>query len=177
MNGLKNMEIDEIIKDRFCICKQQGSSKNYRIPAGKYQSDFLKASEICEELSADPIIFVDSQFYGANPDQMFPAFLHSVHSRQKYFDYIGNNQDEDFESGFAIQKIYLTQQLVDRGRTVEEALMDKHIDFEPWFRICVTKEPIKEIIDKYQGSARLNLTEKLKEFLRSKNLDYTRITK
>ena len=137
------------------------------------KAPFIEAAKVCIENKADPEIYVYSQFAHADCERS-ANFLHSNKAKdyyQKYVDEMALSYDESLE----VQKQYLTNQIIHCQRSVEEALMHDGADFTPWFRICITKEPNKEVIHKYQDEARKQLTPKLKKFLESKKLDYKRI--
>lgn len=137
-------------------------------------SAFAKAAVICAELNADPEIYVKAQFAHCDAAR-FANLLHTSNARTYYKKYV-EEMTLSLDELYDINKMYLTSQITNAGRSVEDALMHDGLDLQPWFRICITKEPIPEVIQRYRAEAKAMLTPKLKNFLKSKNLDYTRIS-
>lgn len=136
---------------------------------------FEKAAKICIALDATPEDFVCAQFRKIGPENMQPAMLHNANAEKYYKDYMSLTR-MSLPEVYNTQMLYLETQIRQAKRTVEAALMDDDIKFHPWFRICITKEPIDKVIDKYIAEAQELFNNQLKQFLISKNLDYKRIT-
>jgi hypothetical protein len=126
------------------------------------------------ELYADPREFVEAQFQNENPDKMFPAFLYSSNAKQKYKDYT-DKYKFDYKDSLNVQAIVLQEQVIRCGRNLKDVLLDKHLQFEPWFRICVSPSPIPEVIEEYKEEAKAMMDKPLRKFLEENKLDYRRI--
>ncbi len=178
------MERDEIdlIKDelfhQYCVYKRKYSAKGSKFAIfwnDRTQEAFKKAAILCDELGAEPIDYISAQFARIHADQMMPAFLHGKDAKAHYKEYM-EKRSMGLDELYDLQLMYLRSQILQAKRTTEKALMDDDINFHPWFRICITKEPVQEIIDKYREAAAEEMTPKLLAFLKKKNLDYKRIT-
>lgn len=166
------------IKDHFILRKNRlpdGKQRSYALPHTKaYSEQFRKAAGLCMELYADPREFVEAQFHNENPDKMLPAFLYSSRAKQKYEDYMALYKF-DYKEILSIQAVVLQEQVIRCGRDLKDVLLDKHLQLEPWFRICISPQPIPEVIEKYKEEARAMLDKRLKQFLEDNKLDYRRI--
>jgi hypothetical protein len=135
---------------------------------------FIKAAKLCNKLGADPVHFIDAQFNGISQiDKYFPAYLSTIEAEQKYILYMAESNIEetkiDLETLYRIQLNYLVTYINKTGLSVENILMKDYIDFTPWFRILITKEPVPEIIDKYRPKI-FPLDSTLLEFLENKKI-------
>jgi hypothetical protein len=84
------------------------------------------------------------------------------------------NFTEDYERIWA-QQYDLVQRYLKTGDTIKAILMDSSLKFFAWFRILSTPDRDPEIIKKYKHIAKLELTQKLQEFIHQENLDITRL--
>lgn len=134
-----------------------------------------KAAEICEKLDATPQQYADAIFSAIGKDKMQLAFLHCAEAKKHYHDFM-ERKSMSLSDLYDLQKMYLKVQITQAKRKVEVALMDDDLNFHPWFRICITKEPVEEIIEKYGEQAREEMNPRLKAFLEMKKLDPKRIT-
>jgi hypothetical protein len=72
--------------------------------------------------------------------------------------------------------MYLMSQIINAKRTVERALMDDDLHFQPWFRCCITREVVPEVMEKYGAEAKEQIKSPvLVKFLEERNLDYSRL--
>lgn len=170
-------EDPEFIKDEIAAVYKR--VKSLRLGGGPVMlpstadEAFRKAAVICMQLNADPELYVKAQFAGCNAG-ITANFLHTDKAKDYYRIFV-EEMVLSLDESYDVQKTLLHNQIVHAGRSVERALMHDGLDFEPWFRICITKEPILEVIQKYREEAKKLLTPKLKKFLDSKKLDYKRI--
>lgn len=183
-NGANKQKMDrselDLIKDELIRLygehkTKYGSKRHAMFLSERVLDAFKEAAEICMEIGADPIDFVSAQFAAIHADQMMPVFMHGKNAKKHYQDYM-EKRSMSLQELFDLQLLYLRTQILQAKRTVEEALMDDDLNFHPWFRICATKEPNQEIIDKYKEEATGQMSPRLLAFLKSKNLDYVRIT-
>ena len=179
MNDDLNFTTDEIRK-YYAIkrAKVLGSAGAYIAPTKKNDDAFKAAAKVCIELDAEPEVYVRAQFTLFSDQQLLaklPALLHHGKAKDYYNDYI-QSTTLSFEESFKLQVAYVRDQVELAHRPVVRALLDDKLNLEPWFRICITKEPIKEVIDKYKDDALevYERSKKLRQFLAEKNLDYTR---
>lgn len=141
----------------------------------RYQQIFKDVASQAIKLNARPEEFIDAQLSAIGKDRMQVAMLLGKKSVEHYQTYM-NRTKLPLPELYEIQKRYLRIQIVQAKRTVEQALMDDDLKFQPWFRICITKEPVKEIIDKYKEEAKEDMNAPLRAFLIERKLDVTRIT-
>jgi len=140
---------------------------------GRFEDVFEKAAEICDKLKANVADYVDSHFYNVHSDTVQPQFLAASNSIKKYNEYMAQFKTS-YEEVFTMFLDKLKRQ-IKLGRAVEWILNCKDFDFPPWFRICITKDPIPEVIKNYRAAALQQYTGDLRDFLISKKLDYRRI--
>lgn len=136
--------------------------------------NLMKAAELCLAENYDPDIYINAQARHCTAAQFFPSTICTRKAKENYTKYIEKSL-EDPAAIYNVQKEYLRDAIMRTKRPVEEILMDDLIDFSPWFRIVITKEPIKEVIDKYRRSALSVMTSKLKQYLSDLKLDVSRI--
>jgi len=181
MNDDLNFTTDEIRK--YYALKRAnilGSSSAYIAPTKKNDDAFREAAKICLELDAEPETYVRAQFTLFTDKEALakvPNLLHHNKAKDYYNDYI-QSTTLSFEDSYKLQVAYVRDQVELAQRPVVRALMDDKLNLEPWFRICITKEPVKEVIDKYKDDALevYERSKRLREFLAEKKLDHTRFT-
>lgn len=167
----------ESVKEAF-VNKAKKIMPWYRYKS-KDSTAFLKAAEICSKINADPTLFVDAQFVGVTDLSHFQVnYLYAAHAEQKYKDYVNENFIEqtpiDYEGLYQAQLSYL-RQMIQSSMPVEKALLKDYVNFKPWFRILITKEPNFEIIKKYKPQIK-SMSPDLFNFLNKKKLfDMTRL--
>ncbi len=133
----------------------------------------LKAAVICKKIEAEPVAYVTAQHKYCT-GEFWPTMLHSSSAADNYKKYLASIQG-DFDKVLNAQLQWLGQIIKDTKQTVEYTLMDPLIDFLPWFRILITKEPNPEIIAKYKEKAKYLMNSRLHEFLKSKKFDVARL--
>lgn len=179
MNEDKNFIKEEIIyfytKKRIEVTGQQ---VHYNFP--KYAETFEKAAEICMELNAEPEVFVRSQFAYSDDGNVYPYFLSKNKDKviEQYNKFMARTS-MSLDAWYDLQLKYLADQVKYALRPVERALADEHLNFKPWFRICITKEPNPDIIAVFGKEAKeqYEADKELQKFMAKKKLDHTRFTK
>ena len=156
--------------------------RRYYVELGKFvpsnvrvKDKLIEAAQICIKVSAAPKDFVAAQVASIGKDNMQLNFLAGPGAAERYTQFMEKRQ-LSVEDSYDVQMMYLKAQITQAKRTVEQALMDDDIGLHPWFRICITKEPNTDVIDKYLAEAKTTITPKIINFLKTKKLDYTRIT-
>jgi len=150
-------------------------TKKMTLSVPRTMQHYEKAATICMELDATPEQYVASLVAKIGADKLRVEFLHCAEAKNHYKEYM-SERALSLPDIFEVQMMYLRNQLGQAKRKVEDALMDDDLKFQPWFRICITKQPIEEVLDKYCAEAVEQMTPKLKQFLIDKKLDYKRIT-
>lgn len=152
------------------FCKRKG----HTIRDGKLNRSFEKASRMCESIGADPTVYIDAHFYGKDPSKIFIAFLHGSNSEETYRKYreLHVTKETDMFEHFC----GMLKRQLELGRRVEWILNNIDLPFPAWFRICISKEPIPSVMQKYKAMAKREMTEDVRNFLDEKGLDYKRIT-
>lgn len=176
VNDLTDEELVDELKKAFVRRKQstQGGRRNYQLVGDTYDKYFIKGAEVCRELRACPILFIDSLFVNADPDKIFPTFLNSRDfCTKKYNEYIETYHTKAAVLFPVLLKLLKAQ--LELGRTLEEVLLSDYLDFPAWFRVCISKEPIPSVMDKYCAAAQLSFSIDVKQLLVDKKLDYKRI--
>jgi len=161
---------------RCFVRSKKHHDPNYFLPKeSKYSKSFDKAGEICEDMQVHPEIYIAAHFSTIDPDKLIPPFLHSKNSRDLVNLYIKQSA-QTYASKLYIQKIYLDQMMFHGQITEEQALMSNLAKFDPWFRICISEQPIPAVIEKYKEKAKEQLKDgRLTQFLVGNKLDYKRI--
>lgn len=136
---------------------------------------FEKAAALCQKLQANPNEFVAAQFHNKSPELMNIPMLTNSKAEEKYKDYMETYYVRP-ENLFDVNVVKLKRQ-IQLGRPVEWILNNKQLEFPAWFRICITKEPDKELIAKFKAQAKEEMTPTLRVFLIGKKLDVGRIDK
>lgn len=177
MQGLNPVSEIAVAIQSYYELERRKSVPNYSARQSDFQF-FLKAAELCSSLNANPAQFVHAQARRYNANQFYPQFLYSKYATQYYREYMEQSYvppDRIFDA----MVTRLKNHIKNLKRGFISALLDDELGFTAWFRIVMTKEPYKEIVDKYRQQARLELDAdpSIVEFLKSKKLDYTRITK
>jgi hypothetical protein len=128
----------------------------------------------CAEYQLDPDIYIKAvDKYKITP-KLYPNQLKSKSALDIYNKYLSEFQSDDVLS-LEIQKKYLLE-AIKNGRTVRSVLLDDSIDFEPWFRILITKDIISDIYCKYIDQAKEQASPNLISFLTRLGMDVGRIT-
>lgn len=152
----------------------ENGKRNYNIIGNKYIDSFRIAASTCRKLNACPVLFIDAIFANSDPDKIFPTFLNNANWCIKKFNtHIVENCTKAADLYPVLLKLLKSQ--LDLGRTLEEILLSDYLNFPAWFRVCISKEAIPEVMDKYCAQAELELTLDVKELLKEKGLDYRRI--
>ena len=169
-------DYDSIIRSQFVALKRASGSntKYYKIPQGKHDKIFQEAAQRCINYRLDPVEYVNSVFWNQHPDRVFPPFLVAHNGIRRYNEFMNNHQVSEAEL-FDLYLEILRQQLY-LNKTLEQALSNKGLPFPAWFRVLISAEAIPEIMGKYRNIAIAEMTPALRDFIKSKNLDYARIT-
>jgi len=73
------------------------------------------------------------------------------------------------------QQLDLASRLTRNGEAIETLLLDPSVKFYAWFRIMCTPDRLPEVVNRYKLIARKELNNKLKDFLKSQEMDLSRI--
>lgn len=148
----------------------------YAIPGELYQDCFEKVAEIVTDLKTDPEAYIYSQFYNRGDGaKILPQFLYSEEAVQRYLEFANKQNIVTLDDVFN-ENVQRLKNQMSLNFTVEEILMSKSFDFRPWFRVCITKEPVPAIMEKFQPLAKEQFNDSIKAILIKHNLDYKRIT-
>lgn len=142
----------------------------------------LKAADKCAEANVSPEMYV-AAIEKCTPSEakiaskhLFPIRMLNATRAVEFCKQYEKLHGVDFESLFEVQISYLCNYVARNSATVETALMDRHMDFTPWFRTLITKAPVEEILEVYGPAAVLELNDtKLRKFLEKKGLDLSRL--
>lgn len=167
-------ELKEKLKS-FYLNKRQEELPFIKL-TDKDEIHFDRAAELCLSLKVNPEVYIEAIMKDQDFKLFFSYKLYPKDTQAKIQQYIKDNTPNFYEL-FDVQKRYLHDQIVRVGKTVEDSLMDDQVDFDAWFRICITKEPVSEIILKYRKKALIELNYELEKFLKEKKLDVERIKK
>lgn len=177
MNGYEDISFDQNIADEIAACYQQivtgyRPASHRQIPPN-VKTASIKAAAICEQSHTDPRVYVQAQHrYASTDGHFYPNHLHTSSALEnvakfKTFVLIPLDLDKLYDT----QLLYLTTALRNTKRSVESILMDRNIQFYPWFRILITKQPNANIIKEYGEAARLQMVPLLEDFLKKKTYE------
>lgn len=151
--------------------------------SAKYNEAFKKSAVICARLGAEPEMYVKAQFAFIDNNKLLvaPDLLHiesesSANKAEHNYKRFIEGMTLSLQQSYDLQLSYLQDQITLVHRPINRALMDDFLNFKPWFRVCITKEPIPEVVEKYKEEAKkeyLN-SHKLREFMATKKFDHTR---
>ena len=181
MEELESTDLGLEVRELFIEYKTKpgpdGKLKYYKIPNGAFQKCFEKAAEVIESLNANPMTYIQAQFHNRGDGaKLLPQFLATDKAIDRYLDFVSNKSkvtiDEIFEEN--VRRLKAQMQL---GFAVKEILMSKSFNFRPWFRLCITKEPIPELMEdkELREKALSEFNNEVKELLVKRGLDYKRI--
>lgn len=142
----------------------------------KQEAPFYKAAEICEQLKANPSIYVEAQFDWLQTRGIKDIFANMMHHSQAIKAY-EKYMEESYvppEKLFETCKGYVERQVLYVGRNLESVLLDDNIDLPAWFRVVASAAPIPSVMQKYRERARNEVDVTLLEFLKDKGLDTKR---
>jgi hypothetical protein len=136
-------------------------------------------------MNADPRVYVDAMYdYYCKTLRDTKKIAFSIRqlcfedAENIYKNYIQGLQNEahvTLEGRFNTQVKYLRAAITQTNSPVEAILMSDNLDFQPWFRICITTDPNQNIINKYGKKAKQYLTPEIINFAKRQKLDYTRL--
>jgi hypothetical protein len=170
---LTDLPLNEQIEHYFIKFKSVGAVKPFYSMPG-YQRFWNDAAKLCKDLGAHPEDFVAGIFAGQDPVHVKPAWLTTKNGVFRYEEYMKTVKRTPWPERFKVNKRWLEDQVA-QGFSEEETLLTSWIDFDPWFRICYTKTPYDSIKKRWLTEAKKQYDRELREFLVSKNLDYTRL--
>lgn len=137
-----------------------------------------KAAVYCIEMNADPELYVEAVYWkykdvGFYPNQLIAANIDKIY--HEFIESIKVVGKVEIEKQFCIQKHYLLTAIKNTTREPEVILMDDALNFSPWFRVCITKEPVPALLAKYGKEAKKLMTPEIADFLAANNLDTKRL--
>ena len=131
------------------------------------------AADRCIQLGADPVLYVQALNKFKSTNVFFPNLLLSKDAAHQYQKLADETKQADSNS-FDVQLQYLVG-AIRGGRSIESTLLDDRLQMDAWFRVVISKDPIKAVIQRYADEARGQLTEKIRNLIINKNLDINRI--
>ena len=132
------------------------------------------AADMCIALKADPKLYVKAIHKYKPSVAPFNGNVLISKTVGQWYQKLADEANEIDNNTFDVQLQYVVG-AIRGGRTLKSVLLDPHLQLEPWFRVVVSKEPIKEVIEKFSSAAKDQLTERVKKIITSKNLDIQRI--
>lgn len=129
----------------------------------------------CTTNQLDPDIYVKALDKYKTTPKLYPNQLKNKNAISIYNKYLAEFNSSDYSTSLEVQKKYLLE-AIKNGRSVESVLLDDNIDFEPWFRILVTKKNIPSVIEKYRDAASEALNDSLLKMVTEQGFDIKRVT-
>ena len=169
-----DLALPEQIRHEYIVRKKCANPKFFLPRNAKYVRDFELAAEICDALKAEPEIYIDAHVARFGLSKLLPPFLHSNTSESIYREFM-ELSCLDYDQKLDLFKRYVAEAMNCGGFTLEQALGNRFLNIDAWFRICITAEPNQNIITKYLKQAKTELTPALQRCLERNNLDYTRL--
>jgi len=168
-----------IIKQRYLEKARAGGSSNYT--GGKrLDKAVAEAARICTAINADPCHYVEAQYWAYRDAGFQTGHLHSYKAVANYREFCKKVEvvtNSTADQAFETQKRYLGTALKNSNREVEAILMDGAINFTPWFRVLITKEPVPAIMTKYKQEAKLQVqaSPSVQKIIKEAGLDIGRL--
>jgi hypothetical protein len=151
---------------------------NYKYhPSTAAEKAFKKAALFCSANKIHPVVYMQG------------AMAALGEAREKfYIPYIGSSKANEAaslraqmnatppEAMLEQQKAMLATQIIELRRNYIDVLLDPRLNFYAWFRILASAKPEPQVSKIYLSAAQAELTEDLKNYLISQNLEIERIT-
>lgn len=139
-----------------------------------------KAAERCLDMGANPTDYVEALFWRYRDTGFHPNHLNAQDAASVYRAYVERKRDIvelSLPDTYRMQKEYLRTAITNTNRKLEHILMDDALDFAPWFRVCITKEKIPAVVEKYGKRARRLIEQhtEIVNLLRREHLDVSRL--
>ncbi len=165
------MDLEQLALDiQSAYVKKKQVTMPFYKPRAEDAVHFQKAAVLCHASGAEPVAWVHAISMNVEESKFYTTMLHCAQST-KYYDKYVNTTKQDLQDVFNMNMQYLKEQVVDGRRSVEDALLDDNVQFSPWFRVSVTKEPVPEVERKYRARAREYLyDDDLVKFLEAKKI-------
>lgn len=175
------METEDLALEvrRLFVEQKRKLFPGYTIPGNMYEDCFMKAAEEIEKLHGDPEVYVFSQFYLQEDNaKLIPQFLGTQRAVDRYLDFVVYSKSVISPTTILTENLNKLKTQLRMGFSLEEILKSKSFKFPSWFRLCISKEPIKDLMEdvKLRNKALSEFNDKIKELLEANNLDYKRIT-
>jgi hypothetical protein len=187
---MPDKEVDkELVDDLkfYYIEKRRLTNKNFNyIPTQNDDSYFQKAAQLCEKCELHPGKYVNLLYDRMETKKEFfkPQCLQGTKVEHFLVDYNSGatesyeveitNATIDYQSLWTHQH-ELALRYIRQGEDVSSVLLNSSLKFFAWYRILSTPRPVPAVIEKYKLIARKELNNRLTEFIKSENLDISRI--
>lgn len=187
--GEDRIPIDENIVEavRYEYYHQLGRENQMNNPNPHVEKAVRKAAQLCVDLQCDPAVYVAAQIkfwvpINGHEKQFLPAQLAGPNATDNVNKFRTVQVGNTLQGTYDVQKRYLRQALLHTARSLEDILIDRNMDFDPWFRCLISKAPIPAVIKKWGYEARQQLnSNEVKTFLdglamtEGVTFDYSRI--
>lgn len=151
-----------------------GNAGNYKHVHSKYDKDFEEAARLCAYHNISPEEYIALAFSNLDPLQAFPNALSGPSIVEKLETYLKKTTPLKLTDVFSLNKYWYDEQKK-KGFSDEAILLTSWIPFEPWFRLCFPSKPIQKVVSAWKEQASKQYSSRLRDFLITKQLDYTRL--
>jgi hypothetical protein len=187
---MPDKEVDGQILDDllfYYIEKRRLTNKNFnyiRTPSDDMY--FEKAAQLCNKYQLHPGKYVNLLYDRMESKKEFfkPQCLQGTKVDYFLADYCSGatesyeveitNATVDYQSLWEHQH-ELALRYIRQGEDVSSVLLNSSLKFFAWYRILSTPRPVPAVIDKYKAIAKKELNNRLIDFIKSENLDISRI--
>jgi hypothetical protein len=186
-NDEVNQQLVEDLK-YYYIDKKRLINKNATFIETKKNLDYMEeAAKICDELNMSAAAYIQFMY-----DKMgdLKAYFSPQHLRGDNAKKALKDKKEKEENSYQVevdnstipydllweQQNELARRYMKIGYTAEDILMDASLKFFAWYRILSTTSANSEVIRKYKSVANKELTPRLIEFIKERDLELSRIT-
>ena len=168
---MNEIEIASTLESEF-VRRKRDHNPNYHVPP--FGDTFPKLAAQCIKHNLEPSDFITAQFRDMDPSHVTTKSFFTAKAINKCIIHTCDRKVPEKEK-FKYGVTYLRSQIVNVSRSVEKVLMDDSLDFPAWFRVVITKEPIKEVMTKYLHIAKSEFNGEIKQVCMENNLDWKRI--
>jgi hypothetical protein len=125
--------------------------------SSKFDECWMKVAMVVDQLQADPILYLESQFLIPSTGKIFPTHLYGEAAISRYKSVLG--RDNPFQQKLDNQVFYLKRCLETYpDRSIDDVLLDKRMPFKNFFRVIMCSQSIcNQVIEKYGEGAKEEL--------------------
>lgn len=166
--------------------KKRLKNKGYKfISSEKVDYHIREAAILCEELEMTPAQYIQLIYDNLGPKQVEHFNLQHLHGTAAEHFFRDRNKNDSYvveltKENLPYEDVWghmleLCRRQMKQGRAMEEVLLDSSLKLYGWFRILASPDPIPSVIENYKHIARLEMNNRLMDFIKESGLDVDRV--